>query len=146
MVDLAFRYGSFSYFLPIYMWMQESFPPSWITKSHWSLKLMRSRQQWSSNWRKSFAWGLLLVTATWRISRFSRMFKCPWTSLFLCWRKIGKMWVLISLNFVETFWHCLLFLYLFNVCWCKSGQVPAPKEYHGHTSPPLLSEFYITTF
>ncbi|KAG6779858.1 hypothetical protein POTOM_016260 [Populus tomentosa] len=28
----------------------------------------------------------------------------------------------------------------------NEGEVPAPKEYHGDTSPPLLSELYSTAF
>jgi large subunit ribosomal protein L10Ae len=31
------------------------------------------------------------------------------------------------------------FLNLFYVFCCKSGEVAAPKEYHGYSSPPLLS-------
>lgn len=73
------------------MYMQVSFPHWCLIRKPWSQRLLKQKQWWSFNLRRFFVWALLWGIAVWRKSSSSRTCKWVSTSLFHCWRRIGKM-------------------------------------------------------
>jgi hypothetical protein len=88
-------------------------------------RLMRPRLQWSSSWKRCSAWVLLLATWAWTRNKSSRTCRWAWISLFLCWRRIGKMYVVhpapkpvhdsyfrsLAINYVmHDYWLICIFL------------------------------------